>query len=79
MKKLFSMILAACMSLSMAGVYADDMMKKDDMGKGEMKKEEMKKDDMGKGEMKKPAMKHKKHKMKKEEMKKDDMGGEMKK
>jgi len=57
MKTLFTLILAACMSLSMAGVYADDMMKKDDTGKTEMKKDEMKKDEMKKDDMGKDEMK----------------------
>lgn len=82
MKKLITLMLAVGLSLSMAGVYADDMMKKDDMNKdGTM----MKKDDMGKDGMKKPAKKHKKmmkkhnrgkSDMKKDEMMKDGMGKE---
>lgn len=43
MKKLFTLILAACISIGMVSAYADDMMKKDDMGKAEMKKDDMKK------------------------------------
>jgi len=39
MKKVFSMVLAGCMSFAIAGAYADDMKKDDVMKKdGMMKK-----------------------------------------
>jgi pentapeptide MXKDX repeat protein len=45
MKKLFTLLVAAALSLTTANIYADDM-KKDNMGKGEMKGDAMSKDEM---------------------------------
>lgn len=66
MKKLLAVAVAGCMALAMGGVLAQDkMMKKEPMGKGEMKQEMMKDDmkkDMAKGDMKKEAGKDMKKK-----------------
>jgi pentapeptide MXKDX repeat protein len=72
MKRLLTAAVAGCMALAMGGVLAQDkMMKKDTMGKGEMKQDMMKDDMKKKGDMKKD--------MAKAEMKKAPMAKDTKK
>jgi pentapeptide MXKDX repeat protein len=71
-KKLMTVVMAACLTMAAGGAFAQDAMKKDAMGK----KDEMKKDAMGKKDgMKKDAMSNESHKMEKSGgmMKKDEM------
>ena len=77
MKALFTVIVAATLSLGMASVHADEMkkegamMKHDGMAKDGMKKDAMAKDGMKHDGMAKDGMK--KDGMSKDEMKKDGM------